>query len=562
MTSAVTILSTERTLAPGPTATRHLPEGEGARLFDGRLRSTDQVVRPVSSVSFAVGGEAAFEAVVANAVRWMAERNRLVPAEDEAGRTFDVGGGGRPPARAVALEFEEGRFWAGTLDDPDRSVLGRTWVTEITVGQRGDQVHFGARLLNATRGEQEPFVPSLPAVVRQVVDDLPCAADGVVLSASPTYLDEPRDLQAFVELLENPDRRLPVIAIAEGRTRPVFANPDTVARRLAGAAHVFGVRDGWTWEIGRAIGRQLSVFDGAARLYAPGFSRDEADPFEHPLWLTRPGTKVRPQGDALVARVLSMGTARAADYPRFEAVREAVAARALAARSGSTEDAELLALYKEENARLEEQIDELRREHAQWLLDAEEERSRASRAAQELKADAVRYRAQNEGLRAALAAGGSEATREPLLDMSAFGVWVDRNIGSGVWIAPKAVREVEKNGQFQDPALIGEALYALEELYVPMRREPAPARRQAYLARLNELGLEDAPCFTRKNDIRNFPEYAVTYRSEQRWCDQHLKYGGGTDPKLMFRIYYHWHEEEQMVLIGYLPSHLDNNLTN
>ena len=74
--------------------------------------------------------------------------------------------------------------------------------------------------------------------------------------------------------------------------------------------------------------------------------------------------------------------------------------------------------------------------------------------------------------------------------------------------------------------------------------------------------LFDQPCFSDKGSIKAFPEYAVTYCGDKYWCDQHIKFGGGTDPRKFFRIYYYWDKDEQILLIGHLPTHLDNNLTN
>ncbi|MGN8000838.1 hypothetical protein [Sphingomonas sp. 22176] len=242
--------------------------------------------------------------------------------------------------------------------------------------------------------------------------------------------------------------------------------------------------------------------------------------------------------------------------PRGEAKQK------LEALPADTSDAELSRLYQEENSELLAQVALLRDEHDQWMRDVDAELAEARRAISELKSDVVQLRGQNEALRSALNAGGSTVQREPLADLSTFGDWVRCNVSPNLWFAPKAIREIEKNGQFRDPELLGQLIYTLDDQLVPVRREPAEERRRAYLARLEELGCTDARCFAKPNDIKRFPAYGVTYRTDSYWCDQHIKHGCGADPKQMFRVYFHWHEDDQILLIGHLASHLDNNLTN
>lgn len=519
------------------------------------------ITRSVSSVAFAVAGERAFERTVGHSVDWLRRLNPAVPVDAKSGEAFEVGGGGDHPARSALVEFDGGRMWSAIVDNPDSTVLGRTWVTEIIVGENAQGVHFGTRLLNVTRGEDEPFGGSIPGIVRQVVADLPSFADGIGLDERPRIIDDERALEALVQLLELPARRLPVVVVAQPGNHPQYAPPAVLARRLAGAAHLFEIDERQGWGLTSIVGRQLSTFDGAARIYAPGFTAD-ADPYAHPLWITWPNRTAPATGAAVIDRVLAMGLARGTTgHPRFEAVRQAAAAHRLDLARPDASAGEMSALYEEENARLVTQLEELRSEQNQWLEDAERERAAAARIEAELRADVARHRMQNDALRTALESATPVAPREPLTDLAAFGEWAERNLSPGLWFAPKALKAAER-GQYRDTAEIGEALYMLDELFVPMKREPGAARREAFDARLAELGLEDTPCFTQRNDILRFPAYAVTYCGQRHWCDWHIKSGGGADPRQMFRIYYHWHEEDQVLLIGHLPSHLVNNQTN
>ncbi|WP_225770560.1 hypothetical protein [Inquilinus sp. Marseille-Q2685] len=515
-------------------------------------------------MSFEIGGELPFQSAIREAIKWMRERNPAIPTSALEGEAFEVGGGGVAPAQSIVLNFESGRVWAASLDDPDKTIAGRTWVTEITVGEQAGRVLFGARLINVTLRTDDPFVPSLPGVARQVVERLPSRADRTSLSERARRVNTSQELDDMIDLLDDESRRLPVVVIADKVSRPVFSQPNSLARRLAGAAHVIALGADAARGLIRRWGKPLSVYDGAARLYRPGFRSDRSDPYEHPLWIPRNGSTSGGRADLVVSRVLaeSVTTARRDDYPRFNVIRQAAAAREIAARRATATDTDLSRLFEEENQRLTDELRKVRQEFDQWLDDSEVSRRELERRVAEIGAELARARAQNDHLRAALASGQPPKQREPLRDLREFGTWAEDNLSTNIWVAPKAVKETEKNGVFDNPVLLGEALFMLDDFYVSMRREPGPGRRLAYESRLSELNCSDQPCFSIRNQIKSFPQYSVTYNFERLWCDQHIKYGSGTDPRRFFRIYYHWHDADQVLLIGHMPTHLDNNLTN
>lgn len=533
--------------------------GEASARSRARIAPT---IRSVSSVAFGIGGADAFERAVRASVAWMRARNPSVPGDALRGVPFDIGGGGTPVARAVALEIEDGRIWSGSLDDPDRAVFERTWITEITIAERAGEAHLGTRLLNATGRVDEPFTPSVPRLVRDVIRDLPCHADGEILRDDERVIASGQEVDQLCALLERPSRRLPVIVLAEGVTRQPFSSLEKLTGRLAGAAHVVGLSDACTPLLRRRVGNDLAVFNGAVRMYRPGFRADDADPFDHPLWVL---ARDRPPGEGapVVARVLASGVSKGTtDYPRFEAVRQGAAARDIAARRADSSDQEMATLYEAENEALRAQLDALRTEQNQWLADAEAERTAAERRIAELRVESRGHQARADALRAALREGSQPQERAPLSDFADFGAWADANLSPNVWISPKARRAAEREGAYRRPEEVGEALALLDDLYVPLRRQPDQRLNEAWESRLKEAGLALAPCFTRPGDLQRFPEYSVVHRGERRWCDLHLKRGGGTDPRSMFRIYVGWVEEEGVLVVGHLPSHLDNNLTN
>ncbi|MGX7708367.1 hypothetical protein [Methylobacterium sp. Gmos1] len=520
-------------------------------------------IRSVSSVEFSINGDDAFEKAVSFSARWMRRVNSVIPREALKGVEFEVGGGGDHPARAVTLDYPEGKVWSATIDNPDNHTIGRTWITEITIANHQSGTHFGARLLNLTRKIDEVFVPSVPNIVRTIINSLNCTKGGVRLFSRPTYINDDNDLDWLIALLGNPSRRLPIIAMAEAVKRPPLLHLEELSKRVCGTAHVVGIGSNQQTNFRKYTGRDFAVFDGSVRIFNSGFNIEEADRYSHPLWIPTPKQTSIQSQNAIISRVLALSVSKGTtDYPRFQAVRQAAAAEALSIKRAGSNDAEMLILYEQENDALRKQLESLRDEQNQWLADSEVVRADLERKIEELKSDAYKYKLQNEALRKNIAENSTAVTKISLDTLENIQEWADANSSDRVWIAPKAIKEAEKNTQYRNHAEIGDALYLLDELYARMKVDSEVGIHEKMNERLEILGMLISSCFSNQDDIKRFPAYSVIYKGEKIWCDMHLKRGGGTDPRSMFRIYFHWHTTDEVVIIGHMPTHLDNNLTN
>lgn len=85
--------------------------------------------------------------------------------------------------------------------------------------------------------------------------------------------------------LADPARPYAVVVVSR-RVRDDVPLLDAVALadRVAGVAKVYELADRWSaFRLTEEVGKQLSCYDGAVRVYWPGFSL-QSDPFQHPLW--------------------------------------------------------------------------------------------------------------------------------------------------------------------------------------------------------------------------------------------------------------------------------------
>lgn len=527
------------------------------------------VIHPVSRAAFYITGSDAFRQAIREAVVWMSKRNGEIPPSALDGEPFKVGTGAQYAAEAVDLDQGDARLWAAMLEDRrEQAALGRIWLTEITIRQNGPSTAFGARLTQTVRGAQAPFQASRPGCVRQVLSRLSAVADGQSLSDEPRAIESDDDIAAFHALLLDRQRRLPVVAVSETDFGTYGIDPWALSQRISGLAHIVVLSPEASWQTTRHIGKANSTFRGATRLYRPGFDPAEGNPYDHPLWLIRAGDRV--ERAAIIDQISSWVTASSirapastVDFPRYEEVRRSLAQRIVVERkTAGAVEGELASLFEEENTKLREEMIAQKAEHDASLQLASDELMRAEAMRDEALAERADLLARVGQLERALRERQQAPSDEPLTRFDEIENWSRRHLAGSVWIAKKAIRESEKNGQFEDVELFGRTLLMLRDVLVPMRRSPGAERKRAFETALRELGVEDEACFGQRGSIKAFPEYKVSYGGADFWCERHIKRGGGTDPRKLFRIYYHWHEQDGMLLIGHMPTHLDNKQTN
>ncbi len=201
---------------------------------------------------------------------------------------FDYLSGGRNSA-TVRIENNDTDIWAIRADDPDKTVPGRSWTTEVVVGlTAGKPCQFSARLLASTSEDNLDIEPHTPGFVQQVTEKCLLSRGPIDLSAEPWLIESESDAERLVELLVDPSRNLPVfvITVPEDATDPntPFLDAAALARAVLGTGQVVIVPAAHTWALTSRFGRQRSVFGGAVRSYLAGFA-DDASPYSHRLVL-------------------------------------------------------------------------------------------------------------------------------------------------------------------------------------------------------------------------------------------------------------------------------------
>lgn len=160
---------------------------------------------------------------------------------------------------------------------------------DISVAGNGDGLLFGIRVT----GEPLDSHPERELMARLFREGL--FLQGVPLPTGLWRIDSSEALNTLYNLLQSPERTLPVIVISEFRRFPppfpgikgtVMVDDAGLATQVKGAAIVVRLPYDLAYQWTNIVGKEWSCFGGACRIYKPGLSFEEDDCLAHPLYMT------------------------------------------------------------------------------------------------------------------------------------------------------------------------------------------------------------------------------------------------------------------------------------
>lgn len=172
------------------------------------------------------------------------------------------------------------------LEEPGVSIS-----VKARVQRAADQTSSWFRIVAASSVRQiRPVQVSWtrPPVVRSLVKEQAVIADGRQLVDEPESVGVTAVTHTLLPLLLDVDRALPVVVVTTPLdAREPLVDAGKMAGLLAGIAHVFQLASKEaTVALSNALGKPRSAYEGAIRLYWPGFNT-ESDPNDHPLFRRR-----------------------------------------------------------------------------------------------------------------------------------------------------------------------------------------------------------------------------------------------------------------------------------
>jgi hypothetical protein len=544
------------------------------------IRTTYQLA--VTSPASAATIDAKFQSAIEAVLRWTKKKiPGQFPPQAWRGEGFAIQW---PGQKVDCLAIPSQGLWTLRLEQPDLpfrgkpAVAGRVWTTDITVARQGDSLAVAVR----------SFCASLPQVREQVALTRPFVvidlarsvgiADVRGIDGRPWTTESEADLAALCELLTHKDRTLPVVVLTQPDRRrlevPVgdfVLDAEELAKRTIGLAHVVKI----PWEIGykwtEMVGKPWSVFLGAVRTYYPGLDFDNDQPALHPKTMAEQIVYWRSDdsqlfGEAAFAEFLAnrlahfSATKRVNWGPRVF-VPEARTMLAALARRQATESSDWKELYEAEIEALKAKVEESQKEAEEYSDDAIE----AARVRDYYVEENARLRYQNDALRASLArkTGESPDRSIPIPETyEELPEWAARHLAGRLVLHPRAIRAV-KDAKYEDVQLVYRALLLLADEYRNCRMGVEKAK-EAFEARLGELDLRCGGSISKERAGEEGDTYFVRFppgNSPRRFLEFHLRKGTTKDDRYCLGIYFFWDEDSGQVVVGWLPSHLDNRMT-
>lgn len=515
-------------------------------------------------------------------IGWLRSRCATeLPQEAWEGKDFECG---VPGHQVECITIPSQGLWSLRLTHPDaphgerEAVPGRTWTTELALKQGDLNIHqLGLRLFCASQSYScADITLTRPKIVQYLADNFVLSTVRQI-QGRPWYLNADNDLKEFYRFIKNSKRVLPVYLLTEvdekklpGRVRKYVLDEHVLAESTLGLAHVAVLPHDMSFEWTKRVGKVWSAFQGAVRTYRPDLDFDTDSPFaDHPLILAE---------NIIFKRYKDMNGEEAfltflVDKARLESAMRQVEwngclfftdvrrRKAEIIRYEANEKSDWKNLYEEEIAVLQEKIKE-----------TEEERDGITELGVQAERDRDYYIAENknlywqvESLRKRLAekiGENPDASIDIPQNYEDMPDWVGKNLAGRLILHPRAMRAV-RNACYENVEFVYQNLLLLANEYrdIKMNYEGA---QESFNKRIEELKVECSPSISQGRAGEEGDTYYVQYPSHTNkkcFLESHIRKGKSREERYCLAIYFFWDDETKHVVVGWLPSHLDNRIT-
>ncbi len=139
-------------------------------------------------------------------LRWAQNKaTGVFPPAAWAHRSFERPAGGRN-CSVVRLESELQDVWSLRIEDPDKTVAGRVWTTEINIllNPKAGLSKFTLRLLASTSEATLEIEPHVPGVIRQIISEPGLWSGNYRLVDRPLRVKNDQEANTLIKALLEP----------------------------------------------------------------------------------------------------------------------------------------------------------------------------------------------------------------------------------------------------------------------------------------------------------------------------------------------------------------------
>ncbi len=460
------------------------------------------------------------------------------------------------------VDTPERRGWSLLLQQTDASDSALVWTSDLALVRDADgRHHFSfTQSLGRQDGGMTPFrrAPGRPRIMRTLVRDFAAFSGGIRLHSKPFPLRlKDEDLGKFIQILESPTRTHPIVLVSvHEQSKGYLINPHDLADHLSGIAHVIVAENSMVAQaLSYRLPRWLTCYDGAIRVYWPGFKR-ASQTIDHRLWTVTElsADPIRFDSgrfaDAVLAAIAEVSvSAISPHFASFDRIQSLDRRRIIAA-ARDTQDWEQLAItYAADADAKEREIADLERQ----LKEAGERLFREQQLSSTLRA---RVEDQKQGR-----AGSAE--NEIPVDSVREAIERARAAFPGQLSFRFNQSSEDAKSPFRYPEEVLLAFDWLATTYYQARTKAKScpdfdASIRAAVSGWSYSGHQNESTMKANKEWYQ----CIAEDGRKLWIPEHLRSGNGRDAEDAIRIAFTWDESSQRVIIGFIGQHQRNARTN
>lgn len=429
------------------------------------------------------------------------------------------------------------------------------WVTNCIVARHDNLVQVAVLLrISTTRVVLRPvrFDLGRPRLVNDLLASYQTSMDGWPVPTNVERLTSPQ-VQPYVEnVLLSTSRNLPVIMVSPDVWHGKLAvEPTNLLQRVKGFAHVTVLTDKWAaFKLTDVIEKPLSCYDGAVRLYWPGFRLDD-NPFQHKLFFPQSIRYHDEQGLSLpdyLFRILSA----VASFRYMEGIVIRGARQAI------------VELEKKKVGELREQVKagSVQKDNLEvQLLEALEQIDQITAERDQYKADLVAQQAAWAEVQQTMAAGEVSVSEPQPEQKTRFNTVLEaveqaKRSFSGPLIFPDSALESAKDSPYKDPERVYELFEALA-LVASEWKENKGSLGRSWNDAISKLGFDFSNQVSMTSKGKYGDEYKFMYKGQRCLFEKHITIGGKQANKCL-SVHWYRDDDDLVLAIGHCGRHLTN----
>jgi len=500
---------------------------------------------------------------------WLKEQtnHHFTIEELMSGQEFVFGG---KKVRTYKADARDPSVYGILFSNPDSSIRGRQWITEIGVRSESNSVFCTVLLETSDISTRVTEIPATtkPKLIRYLNDNCQLAPETVGTTVINLKEDD-QTLRAFLSELERPERRYPVVLVSHQFDGECIVSPRTLQGHLLGLAQVVVSDESMdSWVMERALGKRYSAWGGAINIIYPSRGRDFC---RNKLYLIDELEDLKSSGVNVNLDILSRITHYSNGYKKRQhfSPHDVRAKRASDYRKFLKERFEKAQADGDQYELLEEafqQIDEhdnivesLKEkyqkeieEEQQELLSVLEESENKDAQIWQLKAKISALEHAGESLAPSmLPVDIIDSVRAPTPEKCLQ--LLDNLFPDRIEVLDSGWRSARESETFKHTQKLADLLLRLAtDYYDKISNGPDSEARKVFGP--NEFSAQESE--TVKNNDELAGKRTYEYRGDQVSMFRHLKIGVADSVMDTIRVHYYWDNERGKIIIGYCGPHL------